>query len=99
MENSPDIAVRISQIAQGNPGALRVLLKFAKEDPMFLNPLGVAMILTNSESWGLWYIYKDIAGYDLEKTKKVLRSWFDGSADSLQAYIKQEYYGYPKDPA
>ena len=85
--NLKELIVRISQ---GNPGAATVLLEIAKTDPIFLNPLGIAMELTRSKGYGLWMVYKDLCKHDTEATKAVLREWFGSSCLPLEQWLEEK---------
>jgi hypothetical protein len=76
----------VARLSQGNPGALNVLISIAQVDPMLLNPLGLALELTGSKSWGLWFVFKDICGNDLTKTIKYLHDWYTTSVEPLHEY-------------
>lgn len=80
----------IVSLSQGNPGAAAVLLEIALTDPMFLNPLGIAMELTGSKGYALWMVYKDRCKYDIEATKVVLREWFDSSCLPLEQWLEEK---------
>lgn len=77
----------MTNLAQGNIGALTCLMEIFKSDPVFINPLGIAISLTNTESSSLWIVYKDICKFDIEKTKKLLSEWFDNSTLPLQEWL------------
>ena len=83
-----NIKETITRLSQGNPGAATVLLEIASTDPMFLNPLGVAMELTGSKGYALWMVYKDRCKHDIEATKAVLREWFDSSCLPLEQWLE-----------
>lgn len=78
----------IASLSQGNPGSLTVLMKIIETDPMFLNPLGIALILTKTNSCALWQVYKDKCDYDVYRTKTYLKTWFDHSTTSLNDYLE-----------
>lgn len=81
---------KVVRIAKGNIGVLTVLIEIAKKDPIFLNPLEIAMSLTNSESYGIWLVCKDICKNDIEETMRTLRSWFDNSTIPLEKWLEQK---------
>lgn len=76
-------------LSQGNIGALNCLIKILESDSEFLNPLGVALLLTKSKSFPLWKIYNDICKKDIDETKKILSAWFDTSHEPLEKWIKK----------
>lgn len=82
----------IVNMAQGNPGALKVIMKIFESDPMFLKPFSIAFFRTKSNSPFIWSIYKDICKCDLDKTKDVLTSWFDNSILSLDEWYKAQNF-------
>lgn len=82
----------IVPMAQGNPGALKVIMRIFESDPMFLNPFSIAFFMTKSSSPFIWSIYKDICKCDLDKTKEVLTSWFDNSTLSLDEWYKAQNF-------
>jgi hypothetical protein len=75
-------------LAQGNIGALQCLMEILKSDPIFLNPLSIALILTKSKSYALWLVYRDICKRDVESTKNILRDWFDNSTEPLEKWLE-----------
>jgi hypothetical protein len=83
-----DLQKLVVNIAQGNIGVLKVLVEIGRTDPVFLNPLGISIILTKSKSYGIWQVYKDICDFDIEKTKKILRDWFENSVESLEEWLE-----------
>lgn len=83
-------------IGKGNIGCINVLVEIAKSDSVFLNPLAIAMELTNSKSCAIWEIYKDICHCDIQKTKKVLKNWFNYSTDPLEVWLKYNKNNYVK---
>lgn len=51
----------ITSISQGNIGVITFLCEIAKEDPSFLNRLYFAIESTNSKSYAIWIVYKDLS--------------------------------------
>jgi len=92
MENATetlnDFQQLILTVAQGNVGVVNALIKIIEKDPIFINPLAIAMALTNSKSFGIWLVYKDMCKYDVEKTMETLRSWFDNSTIPLEKWLE-----------
>jgi len=78
----------ILTIAQGNVGVVNVLAQIFEKDPIFLNPLGIAIVLTKSKSYGIWLVYKDMCKNDIDKTMKVLREWFENSTKPLEEWCE-----------
>lgn len=80
----------IVAISKGNVGVVNVLCQIVRKDPMFLNPLGIAMELTESPSFGIWLVYKDICKFDVEKTMQTLREWFENSIVPLDKWCESK---------
>ena len=91
MENKEDLTMGqnvLMSIAQGNVGVVQVLIKIIEKDPIFINPLGIAILLTKSKSYAIWLVYKNMCNYDIDKTMKVLREWFDNSTKPLEEWCE-----------
>lgn len=82
----------VVRLCQGNPGAIRVLMSISSIEPMFMNPLTIALDLTGSKSYGLWVVYKDMCGFDIQKTMDTLKRWFDGSVKPLELWCEEQGY-------
>ena len=91
MNTRDECIEKIVLISKGNPGVATALIKIAESDAVFLNPLGIAMELTNSKSYAIWTVYKEISNYDISKTKLILEQWFDNSIEPLELWIKNNY--------
>jgi hypothetical protein len=76
------------QVAQGNPGAFNVLGKIMETDAKFLNPLCIALLLTQSKSYGLWVVFKDMCKFDIQKTMATLKDWYDHSTEPLELWCE-----------
>lgn len=68
-------------LAEGNPGALRVMMEAMEHEPRVdpdsaLAPLGALFAFDTLEMYGptIWVLYKDICGQDITKVLAVLRS-------------------------
>ena len=68
---SSGIQDAVVQMAEGNPGALSVLMKLLQDGPMgFMNLLHLDdMVMRGSQ---IWVAYKDHCGSDLEELKQAL---------------------------
>lgn len=91
MENKEDLTMGqnvLMSIAQGNVGVVQVLIKIIEKDPIFINPLGIAILLTKSKSYAIWLVYKNMCNHDIDKTMKVLREWFDNSTKPLEEWCE-----------
>lgn len=74
----PDI---LAKMAEGNPGAITVLIRLMKEgeaiDPQcFMGGLGAILGMDTHRVYGskIWMLYKDVCGQDLVKMMAVLRA-------------------------
>lgn len=71
----------LAKMAEGNPGAINVLIRMLKEgeaiDPQsFMGGLGAILGLDTHRIYGskIWMLYKDVCGHDLVKMMAVLRA-------------------------
>lgn len=97
--NMTSIAM-VTTMAEGNPGALRVLFEFMKFEPLIdpdnlMGGLGKILALDDLGVYGsrIWMLYKDVCGEDIGRTSALLRARQLGiiSSDVLRNAI--ENYG------
>lgn len=83
---------RLIPFAKGDIDIVTVLFEIHKSEPMFLNPLGIALILTDSNFKTLLIVYNDICKGNIFETKRILSNWFDNSIQPLAVWIKDNNY-------
>ena len=91
-KESENALYNILPALKGNPGALQVVMKIAETDPMFLNPLGIAIFMTRTNASAIWIVYKNICDQNIDKTKTILSDWFENSILNLEEWCKSKRY-------
>lgn len=88
--NSDSLINLLAEISQGNPGALSVIVQLLKFEEFEIAPFCIAMKLTNSKSYALWLVYKDMSKGDINKTHAELKKWWETSAKPLEVWCAEK---------